>query len=140
MSLIQPPSRDLLAKLTVAEMLWFQDLWNKLHTTQQQTNSALQVVGMTIQNNTPSGGQISWSACTLYYNGTAYPISAGNSGTNQFVWWVVGSNSFTSGNSFVPGPTIFPVLTNVAGVADITWPKLGAGAVRGAHTNFTSVY
>jgi hypothetical protein len=118
---------------------WLVDTLNKVSTTQTQTNSALQVVGMTVTNNSPSGGQISWSACTVYYNGAAYPIAAGSAGTNQFVWWVVGAAAFSSGNTFTPGPTVFPVLTNVQGSGDLAWNKIGSAAVTASHLNVGQV-
>lgn len=123
MSLIQP-------YMVQDFRLWMQDLWNKLKGTQAQVNSGLQVVGLAFQNNTPAGGQISWSACTVYYNGTAYPIAAGTSGTDALIWWNVGDASFSSGNSFTPSPTTFPILTNVAGTADSTWSKVGAASIQ----------
>jgi hypothetical protein len=123
MSLIQP-------YMVQDFRLWMQDLWNKLKGTQSQVNSGLQVVGLAFQNNTPVGGQISWSACTVYYNGTAYPIAAGTSGTDALVWWNVGDKVFSSGASFTPSPTTFPILTNVAGTTDLTWFKVGASSIQ----------
>lgn len=118
--------------------VWWQRFFNSLNTTQSQVNSAIQVVGLTVTNNSPGGGQIAWSACTVYYNGAAYSIAAGNSSTNQFVWWVVGASTFSSGNTFTPGPTIFPILTNTAGTSDLTWNKVGAGSIKGAHLGLSA--
>jgi len=111
---------------------WLVDTLKKVTVVQQQVNSAIQVVGMTVTNNSPTGGKIAWSACTVYLNGTAYPIAAGNSGTDPFVWWVSGASTFSHGTSYTPGPTIYPILTNVAGTADLTWNKVGASSIQAA--------
>jgi hypothetical protein len=56
------------------------------------------IEGLTWTDNSPSTGYVSWSACTVYYQGTAYSISAGS--TNQkYIYWNVGSTTFTASNT-----------------------------------------
>lgn len=47
------------------------------------------IEGLTLSANSPAPGRISWLACTLYYNGVAYAIAAGNTilSTHKFVYW-----------------------------------------------------
>jgi len=117
-------------KVLGAAYKWLADTLKKISTTQTQVNAAIQVVGLTVQNNTPGGGQISWSACTVFYNGTAYAIAAGSAATDALVWWNVGDAVFSHGNSYTPSPTLFPVLTNTAGTGDTTWQKVGANSIQ----------
>jgi hypothetical protein len=89
------------------------------------------VVGMTLTNNNPSAGNISWSACTVYYNGTTYPISAGNTtATSQnSIYWTVGGTTLTPTAAFAPGPNIFLIATNTGGTADTAWNKQAANSI-----------
>jgi hypothetical protein len=53
--------------------------------------------GLTFTDNSPSSGYVSWSACTVYYRGTAYSISSGY--TNQkYIYWDVGNTYFSTSN------------------------------------------
>jgi hypothetical protein len=95
------------------------------------------VDGLTLTNNSPTSGNVAWSACTVYYKGTAYAISAGNTtGGNKLVYWTVGGSTFSSANSFTPGPTVFTIATNNAGASDTAWNKVGAVSVQAANLSF----
>src|SRR5579884_2300880 len=136
MGSLQPPPLTLLKLVGMNVGQWFQDTWNKLKNLQTQSNAALYVSGLTPKNGSPDGSDITWSACTVWYNGTAYPISAGNTtGGALLVWWNVGDTTFSSGNSFTPGPTVFGILTNNLGTADIVWNKPGAGSLQASVMN-----
>ena len=93
------------------------------------------IAGMTVTNNSPSAGRIAWSAFSLYYNGTAYSISSGDTAL-MHAYWTVGNTSLTAANSFTPGPTIFEILTNSAGVHDEVWDKLGNTQLQRTHLSF----
>jgi hypothetical protein len=99
------------------------------------------VAGMTLTNNSPSANKIAWSACSVYYDGTAYSVSSGNSGANteQYVYWTVGGGSFTSAASFTPSATVFLIATNAGGVADVAWNKIAAGGIVSSHMNLASL-
>lgn len=134
MSSLQPPPLPLLKMVGATIALWFQDTWNKLKNLQTSASTALYISGLTIQNNTPSGASISWSACTVWYNGAAYQIAAGS--TNALmVWWTVGATTFSSGSTFTPGPTTFGILSNNQGTADTIWNKVGSAAVQASNVN-----
>lgn len=91
----------------------------------------LSITGLTFTNNSPSAGNIAWTACTVWYNGQAYGISAGNTSAGEkLVWWVVGETSFRFGNSFTPNITTFDIATNVGGTADNNWSKIGANGIQ----------
>jgi hypothetical protein len=42
--------------------------------------------GLTLTNNSPTTGYVSWNTHTLYYNGAAYSIAAGNT-NNYYIYW-----------------------------------------------------
>lgn len=94
------------------------------------------VVGMTLTNNSPSAGDLAWSACTVYYNGTAYAVAGGNT-SDRFVYWTVGAGTFSHAASFAPDKTTFAVATNVAGTGDTAWNKLGAKGVQRSNLAFS---
>ena len=131
---LQPPPPGLLAKLGIAFGQWFQDTWKKLSNLQNSTGTGLYISGLTIQNNTPSGAFISWSACTVWLNGTPYPIAAGSS-NSLVVWWNVGDTTFTTGSGFTSSPTTFGILSNNQGTADTIYNKVGAASVQADQTN-----
>jgi hypothetical protein len=94
------------------------------------------VGGLTLTNNSPSAGNIAWSSCTVYYDGSAYAVSSGNTTSGHgFVYWTVGSGTFTEAATFTPGSTTFLIATNTAGAADVAWNKLASGGVVASHLN-----
>lgn len=101
------------------------------------------ITDLQFTNNSPGAGRISWTACTIYYNGNIYGISAGNClSTDTLVWWVVGESSFRSGTAFTPNQTTFPIATNTSGTADIAYNKIGANSIQETNVigGFTSGY
>jgi hypothetical protein len=97
------------------------------------------VVGMTLTDNSPGAGRVAWSACTVYYDGTAYSISSGStaSSAERHIYWTVGGTSFTSAASFSPGPTIFPIATSDSGTSDIAWNKLPKKGIQEDNLGFS---
>lgn len=87
---------------------------------------------LTLTDNSPGGGSVAWSACTVRFNGTNYSVTGGNT-ANKFVYWDVGDGTFTAGNSFTPQVDRFLIATNVSGTADEAWNKLGNRGIQGAH-------
>jgi hypothetical protein len=137
---IQPAPQPLIQILGLGVYKWLANLIHQLSGMQSQTDSSIFVSGLTTQNNFPSAGNIAWSAHTIWFQGVPFAISAGNTfNQSQYVWWVVGQNQLTSGASFTPGVTVYPILTNVAGTADTTWNKLGAFLVQPAHVNDATI-
>jgi len=50
------------------------------------------------QNNSPSNGQISWDAHTLYFRGSEINISGNNNGLGDgYVWWQTGNEFYNTG-------------------------------------------
>jgi hypothetical protein len=67
-------------------------------TASKMTVAQIFIEGLTWTDNSPSTGYVSWSACTVYYQGTAYNISAGNTNA-KYIYWNVGNSSFTYSNT-----------------------------------------
>lgn len=44
------------------------------------------IQGLTITNNSPASGYVTWSACTVYFNGTTYSISTAFSKSKYIIW------------------------------------------------------
>lgn len=87
------------------------------------------VAGLTLTNSSPTATAVTWSACTITYQGTEYNISGGNT-TDRFIWWVAGASTFSSGASFTPSTAVFLILTNTSGTGDTAWNKLAYGGVQ----------
>lgn len=94
------------------------------------------VSGMTLTSNSPGAGSIAWSACTVYYNGTAYAVSGSNT-SSAYVYWTVGGSTFTTGASYTPSSTVFLVATNNGGTADTAWNKVASKHIQEANLNFS---
>ncbi len=93
-------------------------------------NGSLFITNLTLTNNSPSAGDISWSACQVFYNGNEYNISSGST-ADQFVAWTVGNSSFTglTNNQWQAAINIFLIATNTVGVADTAWNKIASAGV-----------
>ncbi len=67
---------------------------------------------------------------------------ATTTGGATLVWWSVGDATFSSGNSYTPGPLVFAIATNNQGTADTTWNKVGAESIQESQVlgGFTSGY
>lgn len=87
-------------------------------------------VGLSFTNNSPGAGSVAWAAFTLYWNGTGYPITAGNS-SSAILYWEP-SNSVLTGATvaaYTPQTNRFVIGTNVSGTATETWNTLGSQVV-----------
>jgi hypothetical protein len=85
-----------------------------------------------------SGSNVTWSACTVYFDGAAYSISSGaTTGGNKFIYWVVGSGSFTEAGSFTPGSSVFLIATNTSGTPDVAWNKLAYSSIQESNLAFS---
>jgi len=77
-------------------------------------------------NNSPSAGYVSWGAHTLYYNGSAYSITAGNS-NQKYIYWSGLGTAYAGAATLNDGvgPTLndyeFIIATNVDGSHDLAW-------------------
>lgn len=78
-------------------------------------------------NNSPSAGRVSWTGA-VYYDGTAYPLTPGDTNL-AYIWWQVGNTTLSTGTSFTPSATVFLLAVNASGTHDTAWDKLGAGSV-----------
>lgn len=121
-------SNTLQGQIDGADIKNFSILASKVNTQQ------VIVTGLTLTDNSPSAGNIAWSACSVFYNGVEYDVPSGNtSGGDQFVYWTVGNFILTEAASFTPGPTVFLIATNRAGASDIAWNKIAGGGVVSQH-------
>lgn len=80
------------------------------------------VEGLTLQNNTPGAGSITWSACTVYFGGQAYEIPGGNT-DKYWLLWNIGASIFTAADDPVDGYLIIAV--NKSGTAFEVWNNNG---------------
>lgn len=63
--------------------------------------------GFAFTDNSPSAGDVAWTACTVVYKGTAVAITDGNT-ANKYIWW---QKSASPNTSFQTSNT-FPTLTD----------------------------
>lgn len=90
------------------------------------------VSGDTWTDNSPSAGYVSWNQHTLYYNGAAYVIAAGNTNL-KYIYWT-GSTSYSTSNTN-PGLTDsqFVIATNVSGAHDLAWNAIANQVIGSAY-------
>ncbi len=87
----------------------------------------LMLTGDTWNDNTPSGGRVSWNAHKLFYNGTEYSISAGNTDKKYIVWRKdISATSYqTYTQTEFDGVTLkdydWVIAVNNSGLHDIAW-------------------
>lgn len=105
-------------------------------------NLALILIGgATWTDNSPSGGSVSWSGATAYYQGTSYPITNSNTAL-KYIWWssTTSNTTFQSSNT---RPTLtdaeFLIATNNGGTHDLTWNAVGNLVVNPGHLNFDAM-
>jgi hypothetical protein len=91
-----------------------------------------------------SGSNVTWSACTLYYDGTAYSISSGSTSSgHKFIYWVgphgvtPGSTSFSEADSYASNEYTFLIATNSDGTPDVAWNKLATKGVQEDNLSFS---
>lgn len=67
-------------------------------TTTKLTIYSIFIDGLSITDNSPSAGYVSWSACTLQYEGTSYSISSGNTNL-KYIYWDKPNTTFSASNT-----------------------------------------
>lgn len=100
----------------------------------QVATSDVQLTGVTWTNNSPIAGSVAWTALQIVNAGNVYTVAAGNT-ANKFIWWTVGSATFTTGATYTPAVGIYLIATNTAGVVDESWQKVGLNSITDATIN-----
>lgn len=87
-------------------------------------------VGLAFANNSPGAGSVAWGGFTIYWNGIAYPITAGNS-ASAILYWNAGDATLTGTTvaAYTPQTNRFVIGTNVSGTATESWNTLGSQVV-----------
>lgn len=65
-------------------------------------NGSLGVSGITWTNNSPTSTSVAWSAGIVSYRGITYPIAAGSSGTNSYIYWQLSSPTSIQSSAAYP--------------------------------------
>jgi hypothetical protein len=92
----------------------------------------LLIADLSWTDDSPGGGSIAWSACTVRFNGTDYSITGDNTAL-KFVYWDVGDSTFSESNSPTPQQDRFLIATNDGGTTDEAWNKVANRGIQGAH-------
>ena len=84
-------------------------------------------------SNSPAQGYVAWNAHTLYYNGTAYSIVAGNT-DQKYIYWDSLNSNYTHSNT---NPTLadneFIIATNIDGYYDLAWNAIANQVIGSAY-------
>lgn len=101
----------------------------------KQYNATIALAGAVWTDNSPGAGQIAWNAHTLYWQGTAYSIAAGNTSNGYIVFAPLVSATNYQSSSPLPGltDTQFIVATNVGGVHDLAWNAMANALIGTAY-------
>lgn len=117
------------AKSTTPGTVGAADLANFAITASKLNTKALILEGDSWTDNSPIAGSVAWNSHTLYYNGVAHTIAAGNT-ANTYIYWE-GAGVYTTSETL---PTLtdgqFMIATNISGAHDLAWNAL-ANAVIG---------
>ncbi len=90
-------------------------------------------------NNSPSAGHIAWNSHTLYYQGNAYTIAAGDTSgvaaNAAWVWWNSASPTLYQVAATNPNLTDgqFMIATNVNGAHDLAWNAMANALIGTAY-------
>jgi len=91
------------------------------------------ITGDAWTNNSPTAGYVAWNAHTLYYNGVAYAISAGNTNL-KYIYWINGASSYSVSDT---NPTLtdadFVIAVNISGVHDLAWNAIANEVIGSAY-------
>jgi hypothetical protein len=112
------------------------------------------IQNLTLTDNSPSAGRISWSDCEIYYNGNKYEINAGSTPENpespalpyRYIYW----KDLATGTSFATGFLVsqehpadiesdwksgedFIIAVNVNGVAQEAWNAIANQVIGSAY-------
>lgn len=80
-------------------------------------------------DNSPSAGYVAWNAGSIWYNGTEYVITAGNT-ANEYIYWVPETTVFATSNAG-PAEGSFLIAVNHSGTAKLLWNNAIANQVIG---------
>ncbi|MFH1760023.1 MAG: fibronectin type III domain-containing protein, partial [bacterium] len=91
------------------------------------------ITGDTWTDNSPGAGSIAFNEHTLYYNGVAYTIAAGNTDL-KYIYWVNGASAYSYSNS---NPTLtdgdFIIAVNISGSHDLAWNAIANQVIGSAY-------
>jgi hypothetical protein len=97
------------------------------------------ITGDSWTNNSPSAGYVAWNEHTLYYNGVAYTIAAGNTNL-KYIYWLNGASSYTKSNI---NPTLtdadFVIAVNIDGYHDLAWNAMANQVIGSAYIQNASI-
>ncbi len=72
-------------------------------------------------NNSPGAGSIAWNAHSIVYNGTSYPITAGNTAL-AYVYWTAGAATYSEDTEQpILSTPAFMIAINTAGIHTLVW-------------------
>ncbi|MBI5578125.1 MAG: hypothetical protein HY895_03150 [Deltaproteobacteria bacterium] len=96
------------------------------------------VQGLALTDNSPSAGFVAWSAHTIYYNGTAFAIAAGNANT-KYIYWKNAASALQASDThpasvigWVPGAD-FIIAVNIAGTGQAAWNAIANQVIGSAY-------
>jgi hypothetical protein len=90
-------------------------------TAEKLTVASIYLTGLVLTNNSPSAGYVAWSACTLYYEGVAYAIAAGNTNL-AYIYWTKPNTVFTAASAKPAWATDrYMIIYNNTGTAILLW-------------------
>ncbi len=93
------------------------------------------VLDMTLTDDSPSAGYVAWSACSVIFDGTQYSITSGST-DKKFVYWDAGNTTFSVADSVTPQIGRFIIATNTGGAADEAWNKAGTNSIQRSNVVF----
>ena len=96
------------------------------------------VSGLTLQNNTPGAGRITWSQFSVSYRGTTYTVVTGNtaSSSETFAYWDLSSPTVLTPiahGSYTPANNRFVMLVNDSGTAYTAYQQPTKNSISGIY-------
>lgn len=90
--------------------------------------------GDTWTDNSPSPGYVAWNSHTIYYNGVAYTMVAGNTNLKYIYWGMGNTTYFTSDTNPAFGTDYeFVIATNISGTHDLAWNAIANQVIGSAY-------
>lgn len=88
-------------------------------------------------DDSPDTDSVAWNEHTLYFNGVAYTITAGNTNTKYIYWDLNDAPTTYHGTNTHPGDAVlddeaFIIATNIAGAHDLAWNAIANQVVGSA--------
>lgn len=99
------------------------------------------IQGLSLTDNSPAAGRVAWSACTVYYNGVAYSIAAGNTAASdqKYIYWKDLAATFATSAThpasiagWVPGED-FVIGVNIGGIGQQAWNAIANQVIGSAY-------